>query len=212
MSSLQNNDHGNFQAFCFVYTEMDLNPESVQKINDRRFYKMRWLKIFLLCIIAFALSSCAASPDGTEDSQNSLPIVTQEYPASAPLSTTSPELPGQFMPVLPAQGETTPMATALPTPYDPGLQSLIEKAREDLAKRISAPANEINVSQAFAVDWPDSGLGCTQAGLASAQVITPGYLILLEYGNNRYEYHGNKGTYVIYCMNPVSPNFGTPSK
>jgi hypothetical protein len=46
----------------------------------------------------------------------------------------------------------------------------------------------------------------------SAQVITPGYLILLEYKNNQYEYHANQRDYVIYCMNSASPNFGTPSK
>ena len=104
------------------------------------------------------------------------------------------------------------MAPALPTPYDPGLQSLIEKAREDLAARLTAPANEISVAQVFDVVWPDAGLGCMQAGRMSAQVITPGYLILLEYKNNQYEYHANQRDYVIYCMNPGSPDLGTPSK
>jgi hypothetical protein len=173
---------------------------------------MRRYWIFLLCIMAFALGGCAASPAGTGDSQNPPSVGAQEYPTLAPLSTTSPEPPSQVLPVFPNQGENTPMAPTLPTPYDPGLQSLIEKARADLAARLTAPANEINVAQAFAVDWPDAGLGCSQAGMMSAQVITPGYLILLEYKNNQYEYHANQRDYVIYCMNSASPNFGTPSK
>jgi hypothetical protein len=104
------------------------------------------------------------------------------------------------------------MAPALPTPYAPGLQSLIERATEDLANRFSIPLAEISVAATFEVTWPDSGLGCPQTGMASIQVLTPGYLILLEYNNNKYEYHANMGSYVTFCMNPTSPEPGVPNQ
>ncbi len=74
-----------------------------------------------------------------------------------------------------------------------------------MAQRFSIPKDEIKVAAAYAVVWPDAGLGCSQSGMASAQVLTPGYLILLEYNAKTYEYHADKGTYVTYCVNPSAP-------
>jgi hypothetical protein len=107
--------------------------------------------------------------------------------------------------VLPTQGDNSQM-----TPSVPGLQGLIEKAREDLAKRLSITVTEISVAEAAAVIWPDSSLGCPQKGMAYAEVLTSGYLILLEYANNQYEYHAGKGPEVFYCPNPTPPVPGTP--
>jgi hypothetical protein len=104
------------------------------------------------------------------------------------------------------------MAPALPPPYSPDVQKLIETAKEDLANRFSIPAAGISAAEVVEVTWPDSGLGCSKSGAESAQVMTPGYLILLEYNNNKYEYHANKGNYVIFCMNPSLHDLGTPSQ
>jgi hypothetical protein len=106
---------------------------------------------------------------------------------------------------LPTQGYKSPM-----TPSAPWLQSLTEKAKEDLAKRLSITVTEIGVAEAAGVIWPDSSLGCPQKGMAYAEVLTPGYLILLEYANKKYEYHAGKGPEVFYCKNPTPPLPGTP--
>jgi hypothetical protein len=90
------------------------------------------------------------------------------------------------------------------------MQSLIEKTKEDLAKRLSITMAEIIVVEASEVVWPDSSLGCPQKGMAYLQVLTPGYLILLEYANNQYEYHAGKGLDFIYCTNPTAPLPGPP--
>jgi hypothetical protein len=88
---------------------------------------------------------------------------------------------------------------------------MITKATEDLAQRLSISTNQISLVEATEVTWPDSSLGCFQKGISSTQVLTPGYLIVLNYDNKKYEYHANNGTYVIYCPNPIPPIFGTPS-
>jgi hypothetical protein len=106
---------------------------------------------------------------------------------------------------LPTQGNNSQM-----TPATPELQGLIEKAKDDLAKRLSIRVTEITLIEATGVIWPDSSLGCPQKGRAYAQVLTPGYLILLEFMNYKYEYHAGKGPEVIYCINPTSPVPGTP--
>jgi hypothetical protein len=117
-----------------------------------------------------------------------------------PSQAITPELQ-----VLPTQG-----GNSLMTPSVPGLQSLMEKAKEDLAKRLSIPVTEIIVAEAVEVTWPDSSLGCPQEGMLYLQVLTPGYRILLEYSDNQYEYHAGKGPDVIYCQNPTPPGPGSP--
>ncbi len=102
------------------------------------------------------------------------------------------------------------MNPSLPTLTDSGLQNLIEKAKEDLAQRLTISANEIILLEATRVVWPDSSLGCPQEGMAYAQVLTPGYLIQLEYSGNKFEYHASKDTSITYCKNPTPPIPGTP--
>ena len=97
-----------------------------------------------------------------------------------------------------------------PLPVDAGLQNLIEKARADLANRLTVSANEISLVEATSVTWPDSSLGCPQEGMVYTQVLTPGYLILLEQGGTTFEYHaGNRDT-ITTCENPSLPVPGSP--
>jgi hypothetical protein len=102
------------------------------------------------------------------------------------------------------------MTPSLPTPVDPGLQSLIEKAKADLAQRLSLSGTQINLVEFTEVEWSDSSLGCPQAGMDYLQVITPGYLILLEVNAQTYEYHSNRDTYFIRCENLSPPSLRKP--
>jgi hypothetical protein len=94
-------------------------------------------------------------------------------------------------------------------PFDSNLQDLIQKAKEDLAQRLSLPSSQINLLVAEQVVWPDSSLGCPQEGMLYAQVLTPGYLIRLAFGKHEFEYHASKRTSIFYCENPTSPAPGT---
>ncbi len=97
------------------------------------------------------------------------------------------------------------MTPSMPTPADSRLQVLIEKAKGDLAHRLSISVTQISLIEAAGVIWPDTSLGCPQPGMAYAQVLTPGYQIRLKSGNQEFEYHASKGTHVFYCENPTSP-------
>lgn len=122
----------------------------------------------------------------------------------APLSSTTPsENTTQTKP----EEESTQMSQ--PTPPS-GMELLIDKAKEDLAQRLSTPVDQIELIQAEAVTWSNASLGCPQPGMVYAEVLTPGYLILFKSNNKEYEYHASRGTEIVYCENPNPPVPGTP--
>ena len=89
----------------------------------------------------------------------------------------------------PSKGDPTKMPTSQPSPADAGLQNLIEKAKADLAQRLSISADEITLLEATSVVWPDASLGCPQPGMAYIQVPEDGLLIRLQVGGQIYPYH-----------------------
>ena len=47
------------------------------------------------------------------------------------------------------------------------------------------------------VEWPDACLGIAQRDVACAEVITPGYRIILEANGATYEYHTDGGSRAV---------------
>jgi hypothetical protein len=88
-----------------------------------------------------------------------------------------------------------------------GMTLLIEKAKEDLAQRLSIERAQISLVEAREVVWPDSSLGCPQPGTVYTQVLTSGFLIHLEADGKIYEYHADFNEQVILCEAPRTPIF-----
>ena len=122
--------------------------------------------IITLWVFAFSVG-CQANPVDTET-----PFENISSPAAPP-----------------DQGDSTQMPPSAITPADAGLQDLIEKAKADLAQRLSVSVNEIILLEATSVVWPDASLGCPQPGMAYIQVPEDGLLIRLQAGNQIYPYH-----------------------
>ena len=122
--------------------------------------------------------------------------------------TTSERITSPVPP--PAQGDITQMPSSIPLPLDAKLQALVEKAKADLANRLAVSTNDIRLVEATGVTWPDSSLGCPQEGMVYTQVLTPGYLILLEQGGTTYEYHASSSDTIVTCDNPSPPVPGMP--
>ena len=160
---------------------------------------MKKALFLMLFALAGALYGCGPAQTETGDPNGPSSIEPQNPAATVSHPT---QLPGSPIPI---QVEPTLMALPLSTPYQSDLQNLINSAMGDLAERLYIPKAEIEVEAAYSVTWPDAGLGCSQSGMASAQVLTPGYLIMLQHNNMSYEYHADKGTYVTYCENPSAP-------
>jgi hypothetical protein len=75
---------------------------------------------------------------------------------------------------------------------------LVREARRLLSGQLGVVDSEITTVAVEPRDWPDTGLGCPEPGRAYAQVITPGYRIVLGHGGERYVYHAGMGN-VIPC-------------
>lgn len=119
----------------------------------------------------------------------------------------------QTMATLPTQKEALPMTPSSSIPAHPVLQRLVEKAISDLAQRRSISPDEITLLEATSVDWPDASLGCPQEGMMYSQVVTPGYLIVLEHAGNKFEYHAGKDpSSITYCENPTPPISDLPAE
>ena len=69
------------------------------------------------------------------------------------------------------------------------LSRLVERATEDLIQATSAAADDITVVSTEEVEWSDTSLGCPEPDGMYAQMITPGYLIVLETDGETYKYH-----------------------
>lgn len=54
------------------------------------------------------------------------------------------------------------------------------------------PSHEISLVSAEAVDWPDACLGVSNPDELCAQVITPGYRIILGRLDKQYEFHTDR--------------------
>ena len=85
------------------------------------------------------------------------------------------------------------------------MDALVEQAKEELAQQLSIPVNEIDLIEAEATTRPDASLGCPQAGMTYAQVVTPGYRILLEANGQVYAYYADSNKQLINCENFVLP-------
>lgn len=89
----------------------------------------------------------------------------------------------------------------------------VQKAIRDLQNRLNVTADLVIIASVEPVEWNDASLGCAQPGSMSAQVITPGYLVTLQVGDEQYLYHTDVDTRVILCGDdglPVPTDFSLP--
>lgn len=113
------------------------------------------------------------------------------------------------MPVPTAREGIVTATPAAAEEYDPDLSQLVTLAQEDLGRRLSVAVDEIELLEVEEVVWPDASLGCPQPGMMYAQVLTPGYRMVLEAVGQTKEYHADTSTFVLLCENPL---IGVPSK
>jgi hypothetical protein len=79
-------------------------------------------------------------------------------------------------------------------------------ARQILATRLGVSLDEVRILHVQPQEWPDACLGLATEGQLCAQVITPGYQVLLEVDNTRYEYRTDQsGDLVMLASAPQEP-------
>ena len=70
--------------------------------------------------------------------------------------------------------------------------SATQRAKTDLAKRLSVSEDKIKVVSTSEKDFPDMSLGASVGDEMSAQMISSGWQINLEVDGEKYEYRADK--------------------
>ena len=68
-------------------------------------------------------------------------------------------------------------------------ETLVDLAKSKVMEKYRVDPGATIVTWVHEIDWPDANLGCPQQGMDYAQVITPGYHVLLQVGQTRYVCH-----------------------
>jgi hypothetical protein len=136
-------------------------------------------------------------------------------PATSPLDqpATSPlvEPTTGATPIADEEPTTVPSESPLeePTPAADG-EELDAGAlvRQILAQQLQLNLDQIEIVSVEAVDWPDACLGVYTADMMCAQVITPGYRVILAVDGQQYEYHTNLDGSSVQLASAPEANVG----
>jgi hypothetical protein len=129
---------------------------------------MKHFKLLSLLVIAgMLLAACASA---------ATPVAPTPQPTTVP---TSEPTPGGGLTTKPQNDQwAAAPAAAL-------------AARGMLVEQLNIDPDTITLISVEQVDWPDACLGVQTPGLACAQVITPGYKVILGANGDQYEFHTN---------------------
>lgn len=160
------------------------------------------MRIVIIAVFAILMTSCLPAQSGPIASESlPSPTLTLTHPALDDLISNT-KVP-QSTKSSPPEVQMTPTQTA-------DIQKLIDLATNDLAVKLATDPSEIMLMEATAVTWPNSSLGCPQDGMVYAEVLTPGYLIVLKFGEELFEYHTSHDNTIVTCPNPSPPVPGAP--
>lgn len=142
---------------------------------------MRTIWVWSAGLALFALAACTA-------------------PAASPTpAPTVPATPTVLAALTPTPGQTRGAPDAArPT----GGSAMVDLARQDLARRLGLSPDQIVVESVKEREWPDTSLGCPEPGRLYAQVIVPGYRIVLRAQDRTFVYHTDRTSRVVLCQRP----------
>ena len=87
--------------------------------------------------------------------------------------------------------QQTQYQTVLNDSVVPEYSPVVDLAKKDLSEKLNIPIGDIKLVKEEAVEWPDTSLGYPEEGIMYAQVITPGFRIILKVRDKLYEYHSD---------------------
>jgi len=150
-------------------------------------------------LVLAALSACGRSP--------ATPVPAQPEAVEQPTATPLPQ--PVVRPTSPVARPVSPLATPRTEiggamenlPDAPEVSALLARAQEMLAQvpGVSLETAQVTVQKMEAQEWRDASLGCPREGMMYAQVITPGYLLVLMVDGREFEFHTDRGENVVLC-------------
>jgi hypothetical protein len=89
------------------------------------------------------------------------------------------------------QGGGNDTDITLPPELPEDVDSLVMLAKFDLSLKIGANIDKITVSGVEQTDFSDASLDVPEPGFEYPAVVTPGYIIMIKFDGDTYEYHAS---------------------
>lgn len=156
-----------------------------------RIYHLMTVMTLMLAACGGAVVPPAPTPHNSgNDTQSPAPSQTPfTSPLESPIATPDAPKPGGGLLPIPESAE-----------WNNAPQAALA-ARKALMEQLKVDGDLIGLVSAELVDWPDACLGIQTPGVMCAQVITPGYKVVLSANGVEYEFHTNETGDVV---RPVS--------
>lgn len=179
------------------------------------------LMVLAMAAILALVMTAACSSTGSPATEADGALQAQSVPAEGASVTSTPMPPATATagalkteiieePVSPISPVAPPTQTAaeasaqdtmeLPDNLPAGSDTAVKAAVTDLAQQQAIDPATITVVSVEPMEWSDASLGCPQEGFMYAQVITPGFLVVLQAQGNTFEYHTNQSDRVVLCQ------------
>lgn len=147
----------------------------------------------LLAVLVLSMLSAGCNGSSRDDAD-------RRAAAAEPTSTETINDGGKKMPPMRAPGEEA-MPTQGAGEVPPELLAVFQ---EDLIQRAQVNRDAITVASVTEQQWPDAAMGCPQPGQMYAQMIVPGYRVVLQANGNRYAYHSDRRGNFVVCSNGLA--------
>ena len=129
--------------------------------------------------------------------QLSVAVMTLALSACGP-SSAPPPTPFVTPVASPAPSPVPSLSRGTPSGAD--AQASVDAALADAAVHLGVPRANLQVERVEAHEWGDSSLGCPRPGLMYSQIVTPGYLVVINGAGKQLEYHSDARGRVVLCQ------------
>ncbi len=175
----------------------------------RRHHPTRSLAFSLVFLVACGGGEPGSLPEAT----SSTPTSGVSQAGQVTTTTAKPQLTSESLPATTATSAGTDATTTTTEPTtsttsEPGgvvqvPESMLSLVIEDAASRQNVGVVAVTVVSGQPVDWSDGSLGCPEPGKSYTQVLTPGFLVLVDAGGVTLEYHLNQQGAFKQCSGGV---------
>lgn len=156
-------------------------------------------------VLVVGLAGCAVVTKvwpAVEESPVGTPVTTPATPVTMPVEATATvpaAIPETTLAATAGNaGQTAAAATEAAIPR--GAEEAVDLCKRDLTHTEGIARETIVVLSVETKRWPDASLGCPKPDMVYAQVITPGFLVVLEARGLTFEYHTDAGRFVLLCQ------------
>jgi hypothetical protein len=154
----------------------------------------------MIAYVGFALAllaaGCGSDDDDDAGEAGTQPPVTATV-ASSPATAPSPTAASPTAAASPTVA-ALPTTAAIPT-LPPDLPEPVRAAVEQAADDANTTVDQVELLGFNEEEWSNSGLGCPVEGQFYAQVITPGYRVVVRVEGRELEYHTDLRGSVVLC-------------